>query len=95
MKEIDLNSESWRQFQTKFLNKYKAKVPENALVVHIRSGDIFDNNTEHHKYGQPPCNYYLDAISMRNWSKVIVIAEDRKNPCGSDLVSWAQQSKVL
>lgn len=81
LKEIDFNSKSWKKFQAKFLDKYRAIVPENALIVHIRSGDVFSENCEHHKYGQPPCKYYLDAISMRNWSKVIVVAEDRKNPC--------------
>lgn len=94
LKEIDLNSKSWKQFQAKFLKKYKAQVESDALVVHIRSGDVFNTNCEHHKYGQPPCNYYLDAISMRNWSKVIIVAEDRKNPCVDIVVNKTGNFKL-
>lgn len=81
LRDIEFNSNSWKLFQSKILNKYKAKVPKDALVVHVRSGDVFDTNSEHHKYGQPPCNYYLNAISMHNWSEIILVAEDNKNPC--------------
>ena len=62
---------------------YKAlpqvEIPNNSLVIHIRSGDIFFNKDP--SYGQPPCNFYLDIIKMKNWSKVFLIAEDNVNPC--------------
>lgn len=55
-------------------------VSDDALVVHLRSGDIF-HKAIHYLYGQPPCGFYREAIQMKNWSKVIIVSEDRRNPC--------------
>lgn len=70
------------EFQSMYLKKFpKVNIPENSLVVHIRGSNIFRRRRPHWKYGQPPCSYYLDIIRMKEWNKVILIAEDRKNPC--------------
>lgn len=61
---------------------YQMSLPKDALVIHVRAGDVFKRIFNiNFKYGQPPCNYYLDVIRMKNWSQVILIAEDSSNPC--------------
>lgn len=76
---IEFHSSFWLNFQQFMLNKSKFNMPKDALVVHIRSGDIFTRKGAQKEYAQPPCNYYFDVI--KNWSSVISIAEDTKNPC--------------
>lgn len=68
----------FRQILTE--NIPKIELPDDSLVVHIRSGDVF-RAVPHRKYGQPPCSYYTDVIRMKNWSKIFVLSQDRKNPC--------------
>lgn len=59
---------------------------DDVLVMHVRSGDIFDPmRWIHPKYGQPPCGYYRTVMQSRNWSKVLLFAENRLNPCVSVL----------
>lgn len=61
---------------------YTISIPNDSLVIHIRSGDVFTRHFNiNFKYGQPPCSYYLDAINMKNWSKIIIVSEDSFNPC--------------
>lgn len=55
---------------------------ENLLTIHIRSGDTFEAETEKTRdYAQPPCSYYKDIITSRNWSDIWLFAEDNLNPC--------------
>lgn len=56
-------------------------IPNDALVIHIRSGDVFKKGDVNPFYGQPPCSYYVDAIKMFKWSNVILVSENRNNPC--------------
>lgn len=50
------------------------------LVIHIRSGDIFDKDP-HPGYIMPPLSYYLDIIRANTFKNIYLLAEDRKNPC--------------
>jgi hypothetical protein len=50
------------------------------LVIHIRSGDIFDKDP-HPGYIMPPLSYYLDIIRINTFKNIYLLAEDRKNPC--------------
>jgi hypothetical protein len=50
------------------------------LVIHIRSGDIFDKGP-HPDYIMPPLSYYIDIIRTNTFKNIYLIAEDRKNPC--------------
>ena len=50
------------------------------LVIHIRSGDIFDKDP-HPGYIMPPLSYYVDIIRTNTFKNIYLIAEDRKNPC--------------
>tara|TARA_B100001063_G_C16735578_1_gene541810 strand:+ start:850 stop:1716 length:867 start_codon:yes stop_codon:yes gene_type:complete len=40
---------------------------ENICVIHIRSGDLFNINTPHSGYVQPPLNYYKKIINDFNY----------------------------
>ncbi|CAM9892522.1 unnamed protein product [Pylaiella littoralis] len=55
-----------------------------SLVVHIRSGDIFDPRGEggHRRgFGQPPLQYYLRVLAAREWDKVTILtASPPKEP---------------
>eukprot|EP00904_Undaria_pinnatifida_P009744 jgi/Undpi1/58/HiC_scaffold_1.g00058.m1 len=47
-----------------------------SLVIHIRSGDIFDPTGEGSKrpgFGQPPLEFYLGVIAERAWSDVSIL----------------------
>jgi hypothetical protein len=50
------------------------------LVIHIRSGDMFDKDP-HPGYIMPPLSYYLDIIRTNTFKNIYLLAEDRKNPC--------------
>lgn len=69
-------------------NAFKFKKFENTshitdrdLVIHIRSGDIFDNYN--YWYQQPPLSYYVQIINIyeHNIDNIYIVAEDKKNPC--------------
>jgi hypothetical protein len=51
----------------------------DKLIIHIRSGDIFNTNP-HCKYIPPPYNYYKNIIENTNYKNIEIISEDTKNP---------------
>jgi hypothetical protein len=54
----------------------------SVLAVHIRSGDIFRRSLRHYStVGQPPCNFYVDVVRLRNYSSGEVFTQDAENPC--------------
>jgi hypothetical protein len=62
-----------------------AAPPPDALVIHIRSGDIFGPNP-HPGYAQPPLAFYtatLDRLQAGGAAigSLVIVAEDRANPC--------------
>jgi hypothetical protein len=61
------------------INDVKALDAED-LIIHIRSGDIFDKDP-HPAYIMPPLSYYVDIIRTNTFKNIYLIAEDRKNPC--------------
>ena len=51
-----------------------------SLVVHVRSGDIFSGRSGGLKnFGQPPLQYYLDAIKSQVWKSVTIITFAKKD----------------
>jgi hypothetical protein len=60
-------------------------VDENSLVIHIRSGDIF-NTIPHPNYIVPPLMFYTKIIDSNIYKKIYIIAEDMKNPCIEELL---------
>ena len=70
------------EIDPKFNKQYKPfNFSNDSLVIHIRSGDIFYRRYKNSHYGQPPCQYYREVISMRNWSDITILSEDNRNPC--------------
>jgi len=62
-----------------------AQLPDDTLVMHVRSGDIFRGHYNKNM-AQPPCRFYGDVMQRRVWSHVLVAAEDvTGNPC----TEWA------
>ena len=60
------------------------KLPENDIVIHIRSGDIFTN--PHANYVPPPLSYYTKEIDKYKYEKIHIICEDTINPVVNELL---------
>lgn len=59
---------------------FQPSLPESHLVIHIRSGDIFQG-VVHPSYLQPPLEYYRSIIEGGNYSQVTLVTEkDQSNP---------------
>ena len=58
-------------------SKLNDPLPDDVLVVHIRSGDLYTHFPNTHP--QNPLSYYLKLYNLFE-SKVIFVAEDDKNP---------------
>jgi hypothetical protein len=69
----------------------------DILHIHVRSGDIFENSN-HTGYVQPPLAYYAQVLrhAVLNFrvSKVVLVFEDRKNPCVDALVNYLSLSPL-
>lgn len=59
---------------------------KNDIIIHIRSGDIF-NNHPHKKYIMPPLSYYNKILNKNNFNKIILVSEDTKNPVINKLIN--------
>ena len=68
-----------------FLINNIKKLPENDLVIHIRSGDIF-GSTPHINYVPPPLCYYTKEIDKYKYEKIHIICEDTINPVVNKLL---------
>ena len=55
--------------QEAFLIHNIHKLPENDLVIHIRSGDVFSSRP-HPNYVPPPLSYYTKQINKCNYGKI-------------------------
>lgn len=60
-------------------NMITSKKTTNNCLIHIRSGDIF-NNCVDSGYTQPPLFYYLLILQRENFDNITLIAEDTINP---------------
>lgn len=63
----------------------KVSTDDNALYIHIRSGDIFTPKLNPW-YGQPPLCYYEGVITKWGFEDVYIIAEDTRNPVINKLI---------
>jgi hypothetical protein len=68
----------------KIYNSYAPS--ENDLLIHIRSGDIFQGDGAHFEYITPPLVFYTDIIDNSNYNEIYLIAEDTLNPCIENLI---------
>jgi len=77
-----------------FLLKNINKLPENDIVIHIRSGDIFTpSNTwpaylanGHKGYIPPPLSYYVTEINKYKYQTIHIVCEDTINPVVNELL---------
>jgi len=77
---LDKNVEIIKKIITSIYRLPKAMKPsdDNTLHIHIRGGDVeYAAKT----MPQPPCQFYVDQIDKKKWDKIIIISEDKKNPC--------------
>lgn len=61
-------------------------ITENDLVIHIRSGDVY-NKTPHPGWIQPPLHFYEKVINSKKWEKIYLICEDTNSPVISPLLN--------
>ena len=62
------------------------KLPENDLVIHLRSGDIFSSNP-HPKYVPSPLSYYIKEINKLKYQTIHIVCEDMNNPVLTELLN--------
>lgn len=55
------------------------KLDDNDVVIHVRGGDIFNNNP-HPSYIMPPLSYYINILNSNKFNKIFLISEDTLNP---------------
>ena len=55
------------------------EIDPNALYIHIRSGDIFQDNINA-RYSQPPLCFYQTILKNFTFEKIFIIAKNDKNP---------------
>lgn len=66
--------------QETHFSKINMDVIENTLFIHIRSGDIFENDI-HPAYVQPPVSFYKYIIKNNDYAQIIIVSENFSNPC--------------
>jgi hypothetical protein len=65
----------------------------SALTIHLRSGDVYDENP-HPAYGQPPLSFYEEVIKRQKWGEVRLVAEDQTSPCWDGIVQACAAGQV-
>lgn len=68
-------------------------LPEDHIVLHVRSGDLFGPDP-HPAYFQPPLALYLRALQSRSWAHGHVVFEDYGNPVVQGLVAWCAERNL-
>jgi len=72
-----------------------ADVPDDELVIHIRSGDVFKVRP-HPNYAQPPLSFYTRVIeelrAAGEINSVCLVFENTKNPCIAALCDYLQRT---
>ena len=62
--------------------------PMDVLVIHMRGGDIIQNNPPPHPdYVQPPLSFYKQVIDDCPIKNIIIITEKIPNPCAKVIAS--------
>lgn len=72
-------------------SKLNDPLPDDVLVVHIRSGDLYTHFPNTHP--QNPLSYYLKLYQLFE-GKVIFIAEDDKNPIVQILLQYKLDIRI-
>jgi hypothetical protein len=69
---------------------------EKDLIIHIRSGDIFDKNFNVNSYIQPPYSFYKKIIEENKFDNIYILSENYNiNPIIPKLLSNYKNIKFL
>jgi len=72
---------------------------ENDLIIHVRSGDIFEDGFDCNHYKQPPYSFYKRIIESRYFPHIYILTEDvekkRQNPVISKLLESFRNITLL
>ncbi len=98
-KRPSLAGEVVRRLQEACKTRLQAEaLPVETLVIHLRSGDIFTDVTPHPLYVQPPLCWYAACMEHHaktyGLSSVIVVCEDRINPCVNAILSYCEETGI-
>lgn len=70
-------------------------IGDETLVIHLRSGDVFNDQDVHGGYIQPPLSFYLEVIDRFNFKKIVIVTQsDFQNPCIHQLKQKVSGVKV-
>ena len=72
----------------------QAELGENVLLIHLRSGDVFESSHPHPDYGQPPLAFYKRVIDNKEWERVFLIYENDSNPAVRGLKDHLNSKKL-
>jgi hypothetical protein len=76
----EINPRMHRIFQEKILPNIKfykkIDIPNDTLVIHLRSGDIFEK-AKYFDQVQNPLNFYLEVI--KNYKNILIVTSQEKN----------------
>jgi len=70
-----------------FVYDSSTKFSVSDLIIHIRGGDIFKGNGANKLYVTPPLSYYIKIIEGNSYKRIIIVSEDRRNPCINELLN--------
>lgn len=69
--------------------------PIDVLVIHMRGGDIIQQNPPPHSlYVQPPLSFYKHVIEDCPVKQIIIITETLSNPCAKMIASMYPNCKI-
>jgi hypothetical protein len=68
-----------------FIIKDVNKLDENDIVIHVRSGDLFNKNP-YSEYIPPPLSYYTNILNNNKYNMIIIVCEDEINPVVHELL---------
>lgn len=88
-------SEIYKKHKDIFVFKKECdyKIMDTDLVIHFRSGDIFENNI-HKGYGQPPFAFYRKLIEEKSWNIVYCVFENMSNPVIGKVTDYLSTNKI-
>ncbi len=68
----------------KFLDNQQ--IDDDALVIHIRSGEIFNGKDKYGEYVQNPLKFY--EILIEKFEKILIVSENTENPVIDKLLQY-------
>lgn len=72
------------------LSLKRGKTAPDALVIHVRGGDVFGDR-DVKNYGQPPLAFYVEVLNRERPKSVILVHQDGLNPVFPKLVEFCEQ----